>query len=61
MLDVRHWRQRRREAREAKAERTGDTPERKAERTRGESEPTVEDAAGRASIGLTGNSAPFQG
>jgi len=61
MLDLKTWRQRRRVVRAAKAERTGDTPERKAEQARGTSEQTVEDAAARASVGLVGSSAPFQG
>jgi hypothetical protein len=55
------WLQGRREAREMKAAQSGDSPERKAEQTRGGGEPSVEEAAQRASIGLTGNSAPFQG
>jgi hypothetical protein len=61
MSDGKNWRERRREAREAQAERTGDTAERKAERARGDNEPTVEDAAQRASVGLVGSRVPFQG
>ena len=61
MSSINRWLQQRREARALRAERSGDSPEKQSERAHAEREPTVEEAAQQASVGLTSNSAPFQG
>ena len=55
------WRERRRQARRIRMERTGDSPERRAEARRQTRNGTVKDAADRASVGLVANSAAFNG
>jgi hypothetical protein len=55
------WRARRRDRARQERERTGDTPEKRAEAEQGGNAATVEDSAGRASLGLTINGQPFQG
>ncbi len=47
------WRERRKAAKQAKAQRTGDSPEKQADQKRGSGDADVKDAAGRASIGGT--------
>ena len=44
------WRERRKAAKRAKAERTGDSPEKGAERSRDKADSTVSDSAGRAGV-----------
>jgi hypothetical protein len=44
------WRERRKAAKRAKAERTGDSPEKGAERSREKADPTVKESSGRAGV-----------